>query len=624
MSSQKYQLFKLSGLLLALACLGLWGPPSQAWAAPAAQVSAPASLSGGPIIADHTVVDQHANIPQAYIDLVKEMWLTVPGESHSLGYRLGCTLLEAQDSRFQVNVTESGTPEGYTDQYLRVSRATWGDVGSPTGWRYGYGEEDWYTSAQAIARTRDGITYANTHSLAIAAMGFGWCWDMTWHNNPGGTIDPVYQVRWAGSSVGGPDGDLRWGLDADDYDLTSNHVNLNTYLDATEQYVAHSNANGYPTRVFFTTGPVDGGGNTGENGYQRHLKNQGIRQHVYASSDRVLLDYADLLTWGNDGTQRTTTWTDYGGAAQTYPYIHADNMLDLDGTYTEDGDHIGQRGALRLGKALWWMLARLAGWDGVTGNRAVSVANGDWSLATVWDTGVAPQANDGVTIAAGTAVTVNVNSACTSLLIEPGARLFVPTGVTLSVTESFINQGTIQVAHPVNNSSVAFQIGDEARGIIRYRMAQVTSPNNLGTVTVSVRALNAGEYCTSTGGNSNPYAQRCFEIEATNSAPTTVRLWAFDDEMNGVTAPQVYRYEAPNWIPLTANAAAGAQTGYTYTEAETPGFSHFLIAGAEAPTAIRLLDLQAQSKSAWLPLAGVLALAGIGVGMIWARRVRHQ
>ncbi len=45
--------------------------------------------------------------------------------------------------------------------------------------------------------------------------------------------------------------------------------------------------------------------------------------------------------------------------------IHSDNMLNLDGTpHTEDGDHIGQRGALRLGKALWWMLARIAGWDG--------------------------------------------------------------------------------------------------------------------------------------------------------------------------------------------------------------------------------------------------------------------
>ena len=41
-------------------------------------------------------------------------------------------------------------------------------------------------------------------------------------------------------------------------------------------------------------------------------------------------------------------------------------MEDLDGTYSEDGDHIGEAGALRLGKALWWMLARMSGWDGVS------------------------------------------------------------------------------------------------------------------------------------------------------------------------------------------------------------------------------------------------------------------
>jgi hypothetical protein len=38
-------------------------------------------------------------------------------------------------------------------------------------------------------------------------------------------------------------------------------------------------------------------------------------------------------------------------------------MKDLDGTYAEDGDHIGERGALRLAKAMWWMLARIAGWE---------------------------------------------------------------------------------------------------------------------------------------------------------------------------------------------------------------------------------------------------------------------
>ncbi len=317
----------------------------------------------GPIIADHTVVDLYDDIPQEWIDQVKKMWVSIPGESHSSGYRIGCNLLETLDPRFQVNVRESGTPEGYTDQYLRLSRASWGDVSHATGWIYSYGEEDWYTSAQAISQTKTFLTYANTHGFDLAALGFGWCWDMTWHNDAGGGIDPVYQVRWAGSSVGGPDGDLRWGLDAEDYALTGNRVSMDTYLNATEEYIALCEANHYPTVVFFTTGPVDGGSNTGERGYQRHLKHEHIRAHVRANN-RVLFDYADILSWGNDGTLYTVTWRDHGGQLQTFPYIHPDNMLDLDGTYTEDGDHIGQRGAVRLAKALWWMLARIAGWDG--------------------------------------------------------------------------------------------------------------------------------------------------------------------------------------------------------------------------------------------------------------------
>jgi hypothetical protein len=140
---------------------------------------------------------------------------------------------------------------------------------------------------------------------------------------------------------------------------------MDTYLDATQQYIDHCQANGYATRVLFTTGPVDGGGNTGESGYQRHLKHERIRAYVQASLDRVLFDYADILCWSNAGELNTRTWTDYGGTLRTFPYIHDDNMLDLDGSYTEDGDHIGERGALRLAKALWWLLARIAGWDGL-------------------------------------------------------------------------------------------------------------------------------------------------------------------------------------------------------------------------------------------------------------------
>lgn len=585
--------------LVIMITASLWSTPPQASAAPnmasLAQTTETGSLSGGPIIADHTVVDLYDDIPQTYIDEVKKMWVTVPGESHSEAYRRGSELLEIEDDRFQVNITTGGTPEEYTDQYLRLSRATWGDVGHDSGWRYGYGEEDWYTSELARQRTMAGITYANTTAdLPIAAMGFGWCWDMTWHNEPGGDVDPVYQVRWAGSSVGGPEGDLRWGLDAGDEALTGNSVNMDTYINATEEYIAHSATQGYPTIVFFTTGPVDGNSNTGERGYQRYLKHERIRNHVLNSGDRILFDYADILAWANDGSQNLISWTDHAGSEQTFPRIHDDNMRDLDGNPDDSVGHIGERGAVRLSQALWWMLARISGWDGVTGRRLASTTSGNWDSTDVWGTSL-PEASDGVTITTGTTVNVNVNAQVTSLFIEPGAQLIIPDEITLNVRESFLNNGTIQMTRQVNNDSVNFQINDGTRGITRYRMIDLSSSNSLGAVTVTIDALNDGERCVPDG----THAQRCFEIEAENNAPATLRLWAFDDEAEGITNTlQIYRYVESDWVGLTT-LSSGTQQGYTYVEADTPGFSDFLIGGSNAPTAIYLLEVRTHTEMLW-------------------------
>ena len=137
---------------------------------------------------------------------------------------------------------------------------------------------------------------------------------------------------------------------------------MDTYLAATQAYVDYCTSKGYATKVFFTTGPVDT--YSGENGYQRQLKHDYIRTYVAANPSRILFDYADILTWSDAGNQNLQTWTDGDGGVHSYQMIHGDNMLDRNGSYSEDGDHIGERGALRLGKAVWWMLARMAGWDG--------------------------------------------------------------------------------------------------------------------------------------------------------------------------------------------------------------------------------------------------------------------
>jgi hypothetical protein len=303
------------------------------------------------IIADHSVVALYNTIPQTWINEVKKMWLSVPGESHSQAYRTGLTLLESSDSKYAVSVIEGGNPEIYTTSNLRASRASWGDVNNATGWRYDYGEEDWYTNTTAINQTKTGLLYCKNTGPTLSALGFGWCWDTTWTNGLGGTVDPVTGNRWAGSSDGGPEGNLRWGLDAADQALTGNSVCLDTYLDATQSYINYCTTNSISTKVFFTTGPIDNYGEA-EISFQRELKHKRIRDYVLANSSRILFDYADILAWNDGGVENRKAWN----TTNEYQEIHTDNLGD--GSI----GHIGSAGALRLGKALWWMLARMAGW----------------------------------------------------------------------------------------------------------------------------------------------------------------------------------------------------------------------------------------------------------------------
>jgi hypothetical protein len=304
----------------------------------------------GQVIADHTIVDRFYDIPQYYIDLVKKMWFVVPGQSHSQGYRDGLTLLESLYPAYQVNVTESGTPEAYTTSHLRASCATWGDYYDSHGWIYDYGEASWFTNATSIVRTEAGITYCNTNNLEIAAIGFGWCWDaLAGSASPG--ADPISGCHWYGESKYGPEGNKAWGIDAADYTETANSVSMDTYLNATQQYADYCASNGYATKVFFTTGPVDT--YFGESGYQGYLKYQHIRDYVKANSSRVLFDYADILCYDDNGVQTTTSWNGH-----TYPVITETNSTPA------EIFHISNAGAIRLAKATWWMLARIAGWDG--------------------------------------------------------------------------------------------------------------------------------------------------------------------------------------------------------------------------------------------------------------------
>jgi hypothetical protein len=300
-------------------------------------------ISYSQIIANHSIVADFDKIPSYYINEVKKMMVCFLGESHSEAYITGMELLEASYPEYSCNVSIG---ESYTDQYLRINYGNW------------TGEDVWYTwnaypdgSRPSTSNTiKNLIKEYSDHNHPLNVIGFAWCWDML-GGTISNTIDPTFGCHWFGSSVGSPEGNISWGLDAADYTITGNSVSMDTYLNANQDYTAYCTANGYNTRVVFTTGPVDDF--LGESGYQGHLKHEYIRNFVAINTSRILFDYADILCYDNNGTQSTTTWNGH-----TFPIITTSNRGD--GSI----GHIGSAGAIRLAKAQWWMLARIAGWDG--------------------------------------------------------------------------------------------------------------------------------------------------------------------------------------------------------------------------------------------------------------------
>ena len=272
------------------------------------------------IIADHTVVDKYDKIPREYIDKVKTMLVAIPGMSHGYGYMRGVQLLAEYDAQSATNTYyDENPPPSPQSTALRLGR--WAPVG----------EEGWYTNPTAFTNTTNYVGSINDGGNVFDVIGFGWSYGGTWHNAPGGGLDPVYNVHWAGSSVGGPEGDMRWGLDAADQALTGNSVCMDTYLAMMERYLAWATSKGYKTKFIFTDLCADDDAGT-EAGFQRELKSQHIRDYVLTHPASIFFDYSDILEYNNSGELHTADWND-NGTIRAHRQIHPDNLLDYDGSF---------------------------------------------------------------------------------------------------------------------------------------------------------------------------------------------------------------------------------------------------------------------------------------------------
>jgi hypothetical protein len=139
-------------------------------------------------------------------------------------------------------------------------------------------------------------------------------------------------------------------------------ADINTYLNLMNQLEQD-----FPNVTFvYMTGHLDGSGETGN----LHLRNEQIRNYAMANN-KVLFDFADIESYDPDGNyflnRGARDTCAYNGGNWAVEWCAANPGSPLCTSCINDCAHSEDSNCNLKARAFWWMLARIAGWDGDTG-----------------------------------------------------------------------------------------------------------------------------------------------------------------------------------------------------------------------------------------------------------------
>lgn len=269
-----------------------------------------------PIVINHTCTDL-SQIPDNWIDIVQAniKW-HYSHTSHGTQLTTGLQRIEGADSKYSVNRSTSSLPTEPGALCVKVGMTPIRDT---------YNRPDEYFSSNWQKHYYVQNFLNHPDYIAINVSAFCWCCQMNSYTEE----------------------------------------TVNSYLQAMSNL---ENDNPNVTFIYFTGNAQA----TGSSGYNRYLRNEQIREWVRQGDNRVLFDFADLDSWWYNTA--TGEWEQ-----ENYLYDNGSKIVSVPSEHPQyhgkQAGHTTYESCEQKGRAVWWMLARIAGWNPSVRENQSPVAN---------------------------------------------------------------------------------------------------------------------------------------------------------------------------------------------------------------------------------------------------------